>query len=131
MSKENVNNGLVEEVEPSSSAFNHNTYATIKTFSASLVDVALIASNGTQIRYLVEQGATKNKFYYVSLSLLIISLIAQVAFAILCGVVGMENINFGPGQKKATPVIKAILGISILVTVTNILIASFGTGSDG
>ena len=124
-------NGLCEEKESEAPVFDHNGYATTKTISGGLIDVALITSNALNIKYLAQQDPTQNQLHYASLSLLVISIIVQVIISILCGLVGFININNEAGQKEATSLNKAMLGLSVLATVINILVATFSNGSDG
>ena len=129
--KNGTTNGLGEEKESKAPAFDPNGYATIKTISGGLIDVALLTSNALNIKYLAQQDPTQNQLHYASLSLLVISIIVQVIISILCGLVGFININNEAGQKEATSLNKAMLGLSVLATVVNILVATFSNGSDG
>ena len=56
-----------------------NRYATKKTIAQGLLDVALLTANASQLKYVLQVGADNHPFYYLMLSLIIISIILQVS----------------------------------------------------
>ena len=125
--QESTNNVLVIQEQPRAPPFNNNAYATMKTLSEGFIDIALLTSNATQLKYLVQQDPAKNQFHYWSLSFVIISIIVQLVITTICGIVGTNNINFEADQNKANRMNKAILGLSICSAVINVLVATFVT----
>merc|ERR1719188_1597409 len=59
-------------------ALDANRYATKKTIAQGLLDVALLTANASQLKYVLQVGHDKHPFYYLMLSLIIISMILQV-----------------------------------------------------
>ena len=60
-------------------ALDANRYATKKTIAQGLLDVALLTANASQLKYVLQVGYDKHPFYYLMLSLIIISMILQVS----------------------------------------------------
>ena len=60
-------------------ALDANRYATKKTIAQGLLDVALLTANASQLKYVLQVGADNHPFYYLMLSLIIISMILQVS----------------------------------------------------
>ena len=59
-------------------ALDANRYATKKTIAQGLLDVALLTANASQLKYVLQVGVEKHPFYYLMLSLIVISMILQV-----------------------------------------------------
>ena len=60
-------------------ALDANRYATKKTIAQGLLDVALLTANASQLKYVLQVGYDNHPFYYLMLSLIIISIILQVS----------------------------------------------------
>ncbi|XP_017779636.1 PREDICTED: ninjurin-2-like isoform X2 [Nicrophorus vespilloides] len=60
-----------------------NKYATKKTIAQGLLDVALLTANASQLKYILQVGE-KHEFYTLMLTLIIISIVLQVAVGVLC-----------------------------------------------
>jgi hypothetical protein len=58
--------------------FGHNKYATKKTITQGLLDVALLTANASQLKFLLEVGES-HPYYVLLLTLLAVSLALQVS----------------------------------------------------
>ncbi|XP_041984780.1 uncharacterized protein LOC121737235 [Aricia agestis] len=59
-----------------------NRYATKKTVAQGMLDIALLTSNASQLKYVLQVGQ-KHEFYYMLLVLISLSIILQVAMGIV------------------------------------------------
>jgi len=73
----------VSAEQPKRKALDANRYATKKTIAQGLLDVALLTANASQLKYVLQVGYDKHPFYYLMLSLIIISMILQIVVAVL------------------------------------------------
>ena len=108
--------------------FDPNEYATHKTVGKGLLSISLMTSNANQLKYLVSQGSENNQFYIASFILIIASILLQTSIAIVAVISGKENINFECCQPNATKYNKALVIMSVLTIIVNVLITSFGKG---
>ena len=120
-------NVLTIQEAPSAFVFNKNAYASTKTAAGALVDIALLTSNATQLKYLVAQDPSKNLFHYWTLGFVITSMVVQLAITTLCGIIGTTNINIEANRNKANRMLKVLLGLSVFSVCINVLVATFVT----
>uniref|UniRef100_A0A1B0ES74 Putative conserved plasma membrane protein n=1 Tax=Lutzomyia longipalpis TaxID=7200 RepID=A0A1B0ES74_LUTLO len=112
--------------------FNANRYATKKTLAQGILDLALLASNAAQLKYLLRIGDT-HEFYTLLLVLIVSSICLQVIQAVVCVVLAMVlNIN-NVNEQKAADICNNICVAIIIVTVAiNVIISAFDLkGDDG
>lgn len=122
-----MNNLQVDESPKS--GINTNSYATKKTVSQGLFDVALLTANASQLKYSLQLG-DKNKFYLVIVVLICTSIILQVLVGVLFIYQGLINLN-EPNRQKRLNIINNLSTIMVFViTVINVFISGFGFGND-
>ncbi|XP_076758622.1 ninjurin-A [Xylocopa sonorina] len=101
-----------------------NTFAAKKTVAQGMMDVALITANANQLRYLIEYQRQSSTFYLI-LSLIIISLLLQMAVGVSLVFKGRYDIK---GQSKSVQARKinnyVVIGV-FLITIINVFIAAF------
>ncbi|XP_003703099.1 ninjurin-A [Megachile rotundata] len=101
-----------------------NTYAAKKTVAQGMMDIALITANANQLRYLIEYQRQSPTFYII-LSLIIISLLLQVAVGVSLIFKGRFDIK---GQSKSVNARRinnyVVVGV-FLITIINVFIAAF------
>ncbi|XP_044747450.1 ninjurin-2, partial [Coccinella septempunctata] len=102
-----------------------NKYATKKTIAQGLLDVALLTANASQLKYILQVGP-KHEFYTLMLSLIIVSIILQLAVAIMFVIIGGLNINKERNKNSAMILNDIILVFIFLIAIVNILISGFG-----
>ncbi|CAL7935422.1 unnamed protein product [Xylocopa violacea] len=101
-----------------------NTFAAKKTVAQGMMDVALITANANQLRYLIEYQRQSSTFYLI-MSLIIISLLLQVAVGVSLVFKGRYDIK---GQSKSIQARKinnyVVIGV-FMITIINVFIAAF------
>ena len=108
-------------------AFDANQYATHKTMTGGLLNIALLTSNASHLKLLVSKGLHIDPIHYVTFTLIIISMLMQAASAILGILAGNKNINHKESQPRANQFNKAVLIVASLTTLVNVLIVAFGS----
>lgn len=102
----------------------NNSYAAKKTVAQGMMDVALITANANQLRYLIEYQRESSTFYVI-LSLIIISLMLQIAVGASLIFKGRFDIK---GQSKSLLARRinnyVVVGV-FLITIINVFIAAF------
>lgn len=78
----------------------YNNYATKKTFSNGLMDGALLATNASQLRFLLTDGfiKTEDPKWVISIILVTASIISQVIMLVILGL--LANSNLANKSKK-------------------------------
>uniref|UniRef100_A0A1L8D9F1 Putative conserved plasma membrane protein n=1 Tax=Nyssomyia neivai TaxID=330878 RepID=A0A1L8D9F1_9DIPT len=112
--------------------FNANKYATKKTLAQGILDLALLASNAAQLKYLLRIGDT-HEFYTLLLVLIVSSICLQVIQAVVCVVLGLVlNINNVNEQRAADICNNVCVAIIIVTVAINVIISAFDLkGDDG
>uniref|UniRef100_A0A182IL74 Ninjurin a n=1 Tax=Anopheles atroparvus TaxID=41427 RepID=A0A182IL74_ANOAO len=102
-----------------------NVYQQKKNLAQGMMDLALLSANANQLRYVLE-SYKRHPYFYVNLTFITTSIIAQVAVGI--GLIWKSRYNI----KKEEDFIKAdhvnnfvTIGIFI-ITIVNVLISAFG-----
>jgi len=107
---------------------NVNRYATKKTVSQGMLDIALLTSNATQLKYVLEVG-DQYEHYAAALGLIITSIVLQALVGILFLVVGGLNINDEKYHRAADIINNVATVIIFIITFINIVISAFGIQS--
>ncbi|GJQ77840.1 hypothetical protein Trydic_g16095 [Trypoxylus dichotomus] len=114
-----------EEIEITGDDPKGNSYAAKKTVAQGMMDIALITANANQLRFLVLFTDPNGMSFYVNVSLIIISLLLQVAIGVALIFKGRLDFK-GYSRKHAAKVINNYIVIGVfLVTIINVFIASF------
>jgi len=102
-----------------------NVYQNKKSVGTGLIDVALLITNVDQLRFILH-SFERNPYYYVSLSLIVCSMIMQVIVGIGLIINSRYNVKNCDDMCKADRANNLInIGI-FLITVINIMISAFG-----
>ncbi|XP_076171354.1 ninjurin-A [Ptiloglossa arizonensis] len=114
----------IDTTDKRSQQYKQNTYAAKKTVAQGMMDVALITANANQLRYLIE-FQRKSPTFFVILSLIIISLMLQIAVGVSLIFKGRFDIK---GQSKSLNARRinnyVVVGV-FLITIINVFIAAF------
>ena len=113
-----------------STPFDANMYATKRTFAKGCLNIAVLTSNATQLKFMVKfEEAGKDNLYYPVIVLLSLSILLQIVTAIMCLMVGNRNINNeGKRRDQAEKLNNAISALTLLTTIINMLVTSLGVG---
>ena len=112
-------------------AFNHNLYATKKTIASSLLDLALLSANASQLKVCIQMGAEDQEFYYALLSMISCSIIMQIITAVLFLIIGRRQVRYhdlndGHHLRKTSTINDVATLLVFMITVTNVFICGFG-----
>merc|ERR1712130_274658 len=101
-----------------------NRYATKKTVSQGMLDIALLTTNASQLKYLLQVG-DGHGFYAVVLGLVIGSILLQVLVGVLFLILGGLDINDPDHQKTADILNNTATVVVFLITILNVVISGF------
>ncbi|XP_035435463.2 ninjurin-2 isoform X3 [Spodoptera frugiperda] len=102
-----------------------NRYATKKTVAQGMLDIALLTSNASQLKYVLQVGP-KHEFYTLLVVLISISIVLQVISAVVAVVLSfIFNINHQPDQRKAELLNNISLIFKVFSITINIIISIF------
>lgn len=102
-----------------------NMYATRKTIAQGIMDLGLMCANASQLKYVL-LNSPQHRYFQVTISLIVVSILLQVVVGIIFIVLGRLNINFTQDRRKADMMNNASVILIFLVTVVNVLITAFG-----
>lgn len=106
-----------------------NFYQQKKTIAQGLLDIALLSSNANQLRYILDYKE-RNHYYYVSLTLISLSLVLQVLVAIALVFKSRYNIDNEEEYVNADRINNfTTMGI-LLITIINVFTSAFGVPPD-
>ncbi|XP_078065763.1 ninjurin-1-like [Mustelus asterias] len=106
-------------------SINFNHYANKKSAAESMLDVALLMANASQLKAVVDQGSSFS--YYVPLIILIsISLIFQIIVGILLIFIVKYDLNDPRKQSKLDILNNITTGLIFIIVIVNIFITAFG-----
>lgn len=102
-----------------------NLYQQKKTIAQGMLDLALLSANANQLRYILEYKE-RNHYYYVSLSLISLSLVLQVLVA--CALVFKSRYNLDNQQEyiNADRINNFITMGILFITIINVFTSAFG-----
>ncbi|XP_062924187.1 ninjurin-1 isoform X1 [Mobula hypostoma] len=104
---------------------NFNNYANKKSAAESMLDVALLMANASQLKAVVDQGTSFS--YYVPLIILIgISLVFQVVVGILLIFIVKYDLNDPRKQYKLDILNNVTTSLVFVIVIVNIFITAFG-----
>ncbi|XP_070558067.1 ninjurin-1-like [Ptychodera flava] len=107
--------------------FNANTYASKKTITQGMLDIALLTANTSYLKLLCQQYIEGNppNFFYFLVTLLTISIILQIIVGLLLFFKIKYNILKAEHQRQADICNNAATVMVMVITVINVIIASF------
>nr|XP_020857375.1 ninjurin-2 isoform X3 [Phascolarctos cinereus] len=109
---------------------NFNRYATKKSVSESMLDVALFMSNATRLKAVLEQEPS-SPYYIILVTLLSISLLLQVVIGILLIITARMNLNEVSKQQWLNQLNNTTMVMVFLTVIINIFITAFGVQKIG
>ncbi|GAB6025896.1 hypothetical protein CHUAL_011868 [Chamberlinius hualienensis] len=124
------NQNAKEFVTTSTSKKDLNWYATKKTITQGMLDIALLTANSVQLKRLVLSGG-KIHFYHSMLILISTSIVLQVLVGVGQVFLISVNINDVNRQTKANILNNIITCCVFVITVINVIIAVFGIDATG
>merc|ERR1719397_1475230 len=117
-------------METSSEKLNVNSYATKKTISQGLLDIALLTSNASQLKFVLSVGEEYEN-YSVALGLIITSIVLQALVGVFLMVVGALDINDEKHHRTANIINNIATGVTFIITFINVIIGVFGFQNSG
>ncbi|XP_018422520.1 PREDICTED: ninjurin-1-like [Nanorana parkeri] len=104
---------------------NMNHYANKKSAAESMLDIALLMANASQLKAVIEEGPSFS--YYVPLIVLLsISFIFQVVVGILLIFIVKYDLNNPARHVLLDKLENAATGLVFIIVIVNILITAFG-----
>ncbi|XP_061430424.1 ninjurin-1 isoform X1 [Lethenteron reissneri] len=115
-----------------------NHYATKKSAAESMLDVALLMANASQLKVVMEHG-TANNFYAVLIALLSVSIIFQIVVGVLLIFIGGQrlfvplkyDLNDAGKHRKLDLLNNIATGLIFIIVVVNVFITAFGVQKNG
>ncbi|XP_053576732.1 ninjurin-1 [Bombina bombina] len=104
---------------------NINHYANKKSAAESMLDVALLMANASQLKAVIEQGPSFS-FYIPLIVLISISLFLQVMVGVLLIFLVKYDLNNPAKHEKLDFLNNVTTGLVFIIVVVNIFITAFG-----
>ncbi|XP_026851544.1 ninjurin-1 isoform X3 [Electrophorus electricus] len=102
-----------------------NHYANKKSAAESMLDVALLMANASQLKAVLEQGPAFS-FYTILITLISISLILQVLVGVLLIFIVKWNLNDESKHHKLNIMENISTALVFIIVVVNVFITAFG-----
>ncbi|XP_076125237.1 ninjurin-1 [Alosa pseudoharengus] len=109
----------------SAAPLNMNHYANKKSAAESMLDVALLMANASQLKAVLEQGPDFT-FYVPLITLISISLILQVFVGVLLIFIVKWNLNDESKHFKLNVLENITTAMVFIIVVVNVFITAFG-----
>merc|ERR1711862_301333 len=107
---------------------NTNRYATKKTIAQGMLDIALLSTNASQLKYVLQVGE-EHEYYTPMLVLITSSIVLQAVVGILFMIIGAIDIEDTDSQPTADKLNNINLITVFLITVLNAIISGLGSGT--
>ncbi|XP_029990748.1 ninjurin-1 [Sphaeramia orbicularis] len=104
---------------------NMNHYANKKSAAESMLDVALLMANASQLKAVLEQGP-EFYFYFPLITLISISLILQIVVGILLIFIVKWNLNDESMHYRLNVMENIATALVFVIVVVNVFITAFG-----
>ncbi|XP_037626337.1 ninjurin-1 [Sebastes umbrosus] len=104
---------------------NMNHYANKKSAAESMLDVALLMANASQLKAVLEQGSDFS-FYVPLIALISISLILQIIVGVLLIFIVKWNLNDASMHYKLNILENVATAFVFIIVVVNVFITAFG-----
>ncbi|XP_059059622.1 ninjurin-2 isoform X1 [Achroia grisella] len=118
-------NAPTEIVSDDVKGLDANRYATKKTVAQGMLDIALLTSNASQLKYVLQVGP-KHEFYTLLVVLISISIVLQLLIGLLFVIIGGLDLNDHEDQPSALVLNDVIVIFIFVISVINIVISAFG-----
>ncbi|KAK6319556.1 ninjurin-1 isoform X1 [Coregonus clupeaformis] len=110
---------------PAGSPINMNQYANKKSAAESMLDVALLMANASQLKAVLEQGP-EFTFYTPLITFISVSLILQITVGVLLIFIVKWNLNDESTHFKLTIMENIVTALIFIIVVVNVFITAFG-----
>lgn len=90
-----------------------------------LLDVALLMSNASQLKSVMDVG-TEHRYFHILFATIIISIVLQIITAILLLVLGTIKDHTEKHTKQANIINNVVIVFILFITVANVFITAFG-----
>ncbi|KAL3974659.1 secreted frizzled-related protein 4 [Sarotherodon galilaeus] len=104
---------------------NMNHYANKKSAAESMLDVALLMANASQLKAVLEQGPSFH-FYTPTITLISISLCLQITVGVLLIFIVRWNLNDEQKHQRLNFMENVATGLVFIIVVVNVFITAFG-----
>ncbi|KAG9471524.1 ninjurin-1 [Eleutherodactylus coqui] len=104
---------------------NINHYANKKSAAESMLDIALLMANASQLKAVIEQGPTFS-FYVPLIALITVSLVLQIVVGVLLIFIVKYDLNNPAKHAKLDNLNNATTALVFIIVVVNIFITAFG-----
>ncbi|XP_043483862.1 ninjurin-2 isoform X1 [Leptopilina heterotoma] len=102
-----------------------NRYATKKTIAQGMLDIALLTTNASQLKFILQVGS-QHEFYTLMLTLIGISISLQLLQGILCVLLGSSfDINKENHQRRANLWNDICMSMMVLTVAVNVILSAF------
>lgn len=102
-----------------------NRYATKKTIAQGMLDIALLTTNASQLKFILQVGH-QHQFYTIMLTLIGISIGLQLLQGIICVLLGSNyDINKEDHQRKANRWNDICMSLMVLTVAVNVILSAF------
>ncbi|XP_063071393.1 ninjurin-1 [Engraulis encrasicolus] len=108
-----------------STPLNMNHYANKKSAAESMLDVALLMANASQLKAVLEQGSDFT-FYVPLITLISISLILQVVVGVMLIFIVKWNLNDESKHYQLNVLENITTALVFIIVVVNVFITAFG-----
>jgi Ninjurin len=108
-----------------------NLYQNKKTVGTGMMDVALLVTNVNQLRHIINAIDTSSPYFYISLSLVIASIVLQIIVGILLAVNCRYDVKDCDGICSADRVNNWTTSLIFVVTAINVVLPALGIPNKG
>ncbi|XP_076861437.1 ninjurin-2 isoform X1 [Brachyhypopomus gauderio] len=109
---------------------NMNHYATKKSVAESMLDVALLMANASQLKAVLEQGP-EFKYYITVVVLIAVSLFFQILAGVFFILMARKDLNDVANQRSLNIMNNVATALVFFTAIINIFITAFGVQKTG
>uniref|UniRef100_A0A8C5R194 Ninjurin 2 n=1 Tax=Leptobrachium leishanense TaxID=445787 RepID=A0A8C5R194_9ANUR len=106
-------------------SLDYNHYTNKKSAAETMLDVALLMANASQLKAVIHHGPSLN-FYYSLITLISISIVLQVVVAILLILIVRYDLNKEKHHVRLQRLEDASTVLILVIVIVNIFITAFG-----
>lgn len=103
-----------------------NVYQNKKSVSTAMMDFALLVTNVNQIQHIIRHFKTENPIFFVSLTLVSLSILLQIIVGIFLAIGCQYNVKDGDDICKANRINNWVTVLIFLITAINVVIPALG-----
>ncbi|XP_076861438.1 ninjurin-2 isoform X2 [Brachyhypopomus gauderio] len=107
-----------------------NHYATKKSVAESMLDVALLMANASQLKAVLEQGP-EFKYYITVVVLIAVSLFFQILAGVFFILMARKDLNDVANQRSLNIMNNVATALVFFTAIINIFITAFGVQKTG